>query len=268
MAIEMTSGGIGFAFQHATLEGKITISVLAVFSLISWTVIVGKFRQLRKARKQTQRFLAAYSQGTSPLDLYERKQPFPGSPMYEVYLEACDELKKQIVKAGGGDRHGTKVLSHHGLSAVRIAIERGMGEAAVDLESGMIILGTAISGGPFVGLLGTVWGVMDTFSGIARVQQASLTAMAPGVAAALIATVAGLLVAIPSLFCYNFLVTRTRAITLEMDNFSAHLDTIFATEYLKERKNGDLTGSVDDHLPSAGQEQAYPLTGSAHHGVV
>jgi len=268
MAIEMTSGGIGFAFQHATLEGKITISVLAVFSLVSWTVIVGKFRQLRKARKQTERFLTAYAQGASPLEVNERKLAFEGSPMYEVYSEACDELKKQMVKAGGGDRHGMKVLSHHALSAIRIAIERAMGEAAVELESGMIILGTAISGGPFVGLLGTVWGVMDTFSGIARVQQASLTAMAPGVAAALIATVAGLLVAIPSLFCYNFLVTKTRAITLEMDNFAAHLDTVFATDYLREKKNGDLSGSVEEHLSSTGQEQTYPLTGSAHHGVV
>jgi len=261
MAIEAAAGGIGFAFQHATLEGRITIGVLAVFSLISWTVIVGKFRQLRKARKQTERFLSAYSQGASPVDLFERKLAFAGSPMYEVYTDACEELKKQMVKYGGK-------IPFYGLSAVRIAIERGMGEAAVDLESGMIILGTAISGGPFVGLLGTVWGVMDTFSGIARVQQASLTAMAPGVAAALIATVAGLLVAIPSLFCYNYLVTRTRAITLEMDNFAAHLDTIFATEYLREKKNGDLSGSSEAHLPSAGQEQAYPLTGSAHHGVV
>lgn len=260
MAIEVTAGGIGFAFQHATLEGRITIGVLAVFSLISWTVIVGKFRQLRKARKQTGRFLTAYAQGESPLELFERKQAFDGSPMYDVYTEACEELKKQMVKYGGK-------VPVHGLSAVRIAIERGMGEAAVELESGMIILGTAISGGPFVGLLGTVWGVMDTFSGIARVQQASLTAMAPGVAAALIATVAGLLVAIPSLFCYNYLVTRTRAITLEMDNFAAHLDTIFATEYLREKKNGDLADVSEAHL-SAGQEQAYPLTGSTHHGVV
>jgi biopolymer transport protein ExbB/TolQ len=261
MAIETAAGGIGFAFQHATLEGKITISVLAVFSLISWTVIVNKFRQLRKAKKQTERFLAAYAQGASPLELFERKLTFAGSPMFDVYEEACEELKRQMAKYGGK-------VPFHGLSAVRIAIERGMGEAAVSLESGMIILGTAISGGPFVGLLGTVWGVMDTFSGIARVQQASLTAMAPGVAAALIATVAGLMVAIPSLFCYNYLVTRTRAITLEMDNFAAHLDTIFATEYLREKQNGDLTGSIEAHLPSTGQDQTYPLTGSAHHGVV
>jgi biopolymer transport protein ExbB/TolQ len=259
--MESKAGGIAFAFQHATLEGKITLVVLVILSLISWTVIVGKFRQLSKAKKQTQRFLTAYSQGTSPLDAFERNLTFLGSPLYEVYLAGCEELKKQMVKYG-------KKIPFHGMSAVRISMERGMGEAAVGLEAGMIILATAISGGPFVGLLGTVWGVMDTFSGIARVQQASLTAMAPGVAAALIATVAGLMVAIPSLFCYNYLVTRARSVTLEMDNFAAHLDTVFATEYLREKKAGDPTDSVEDHAPEAGQEQAYPLTGSPRPGVV
>jgi biopolymer transport protein ExbB/TolQ len=259
--MEPTAGGIAFAFQHATLEGKITIAVLVVLSLISWTVIIGKFRQLRKAKRQNGRFLTAYSQGTSPLDVFERTLSFSGSPLYDVYLVACEELKKQMVKYG-------KKIPFHGMSAVRISMERGMGEAAVSLESGMIVLATAISGGPFVGLLGTVWGVMDTFSGIARVQQASLTAMAPGVAAALIATVAGLMVAIPSLFCYNYLVTRTRTITLEMDNFAAHLDTVIATEYLREKKAGDPADAIEEHMPEKGQEQAYPLTGSAHPGVV
>jgi biopolymer transport protein ExbB/TolQ len=131
----------------------------------------------------------------------------------------------------------------------------------------MIVLATAISGGPFVGLLGTVWGVMDTFSGIARAQQASLTAMAPGVAAALIATVAGLMVAIPSLFCYNFLVTKTRGITMEMDNFAAHLDTVFATEYLRAKESSDPVDGIEQHMPEAGQREAYPLTGSPHPGV-
>jgi biopolymer transport protein ExbB/TolQ len=261
MAMEQTSGGIAFAFQHATLEGKITIGVLLILSLVSWTVIINKFRQLRKAKRKNERFLAAYSQGTTPLDVFEQNLSFVGSPLYDVYLAACEELKKQMVKYG-------KKIPFHGMSAVRISMERGMGEAAVGLESGMIVLATAISGGPFVGLLGTVWGVMDTFSGIARVQQASLTAMAPGVAAALIATVAGLMVAIPSLFCYNYLVTRTRSVTMEMDNFAAHLDTVFATEYLREKKAGDASDPIEEHASEAGQQQTYPLTGSAHPGVV
>lgn len=229
--MDTSSGGIAFALNHATLEGKITITVLLIFSLVSWTVIINKFRQITKARSRTRRFLAAYSDGNGPLEIFEQgpQKVYMGSPMYDVYMAGTEELAKQIDKYGGK-------IPLHGMSAVRVALERGLGEAAVSLESGMIILATAISGGPFVGLLGTVWGVMDTFSGIARAQQASLTAMAPGVAAALIATVTGLMVAIPSLFCYNFLLTRIKTITMEVDNFAAHLETVFATEYLQARE--------------------------------
>jgi len=91
----------------------------------------------------------------------------------------------------------------------------------MSLEKGMIVLSTAVAGGPFIGLLGTVWGVMETFAGIAAAGQASLTAMAPGVAGALIATVVGLLVAIPAMFGYNFMVTTIRNITQELDGFAA-----------------------------------------------
>ena len=237
--MDLKSGGIAFALSHATLEGKITIVTLLIFSLVSWTVIINKFRQIRKARKRTKNFLAAYSEAGSPLEVYEQgqKKQFAGSPMYDVYMTGCEELGKQTERYGGK-------IPLHGMSAVRIALERGLGEAAVNLEAGMIILATAISGGPFVGLLGTVWGVMDTFSGIARAQQASLTAMAPGVASALIATVTGLMVAIPSLFCYNYLLTKVKTITMETDNFAAHLETVFATEYMQPRESSG--GGNDD----------------------
>lgn len=245
--MDMSSGGIAFALNHATLEGKITISVLMLFSLVSWTVIINKFRQLRKAKKWNRRFLKAYSDSNGPLAVYESGKSFPGSPMHDVYVAAIDELKTQL------DRWGDKI-PQHGLSAVRIALERALGEAAVSLESGMIVLATAISGGPFVGLLGTVWGVMDTFSGIGRAQQATLASMAPGVASALIATVAGLMVAIPSLFCYNFLVTKTKAITMELDNFGAHIETVIATEFLRPKDWDSLEEQAVGFGRSGGDE--------------
>ncbi|MGC4098259.1 MAG: MotA/TolQ/ExbB proton channel family protein [Nitrospira sp.] len=237
----MNSGGIAFALSHATLEGKITIAVLLVFSLISWTVIINKFRQLAKAKKRNGLFLDYYSKTKSPLVIFNKGkiQRLQGSPMYELYYGGCEELTAQQ------EKYGTDKVPNHGMSAIRIALERVLGEAAVGLESGMIVLATAISGGPFIGLLGTVWGVMDTFSGIGRAQQATLTTMAPGVASALIATVAGLMVAIPSLFCYNFLVTKTKTLTMELDNFAAHLETMFMTEYLRAH---------DHHLEEAAME--------------
>jgi biopolymer transport protein TolQ len=244
MGEDFSSGGVAFALNHATLEGKITISVLLVFSLVSWTVIVNKFRQIRKAKSRTRQFLAAYSDSLSPLEVFERgpQKALIGAPAYDVYMTGSEELTRQVEKYGGK-------IPNHGMSAVRIAMERALGEASVSLESGMIVLATAISGGPFIGLLGTVWGVMDTFSGIGRAQEATLAAMAPGVASALIATVAGLVVAIPSLFCYNFLLTRTRTISMELDNFSAHLETVFATDYLRSKDAESLDD--DDYLVSS-----------------
>ena len=260
--MDMSSGGVAFALSHATLEGKITIAVLLVFSLVSWTIIINKFRQLAKAKRRNGAFLGFYAKATDPLGLFGKGpvKELQGSPMYDLYSGGCEELKAQQ------EKYGTEKIPNHGMSAVRIALERVLGEAAVNLESGMIVLATAISGGPFIGLLGTVWGVMDTFSGIGRAQQATLTTMAPGVASALIATVAGLMVAIPSLFCYNFLVTKTKTITMELDNFAAHLETVFMTEYLRDKNgNGAAAEDLEDYRPGGHRQEAEPSGAATGH---
>jgi biopolymer transport protein TolQ len=104
----------------------------------------------------------------------------------------------------------------------------------------MIILSTAVAGGPFIGLLGTVWGVMETFSGVAKANAATLTAMAPGVAGALIATVVGLLVAIPAMFAYNYMVTQVRGITQELDDYAGE----FATQVEHLLVDHSVTGGM------------------------
>ena len=112
----------------------------------------------------------------------------------------------------------------------------------------MIVLSTAVAGGPFIGLLGTVWGVMETFAGIAKANQASLTAMAPGVAGALIATVTGLLVAIPAMFAYNFMVTTIRHITQELDGFATRYANQIEHTYVDNRDIEDkIAGALKRH---------------------
>ena len=245
--MDFSAGGIAFALNNSTFEGKMVLVVLGILSFVGWTVIVNKYRLLLKARSRTKRFLKAYSEGMGPLDVYERgyNKKFVGAPIYDVYMMGCEELNKQF------ERYASDKIPNHGLSAVRIALERGLGEASVSLESGMIILATAISGGPFIGLLGTIWGVMDTFSGIGRAQQASLAAIAPGVAAALVTTLVGLLVAIPSLFCYNFLHTRIKTFSLELDNFAAHLESVFTSEFLQPKGTPAFDDDDDDLLVSS-----------------
>jgi biopolymer transport protein ExbB/TolQ len=118
------------------------------------------------------------------------------------------------------------------MRVVTTAMERAVGESALRLEAQMILLATAVSGAPFLGLLGTVWGVMDTFSGVAIAGSANLAAMAPGVSGALITTVTGLLVAIPAMFGYNFLVTSIRTLIVQNDNFAAELASEFEHKYV------------------------------------
>ena len=112
----------------------------------------------------------------------------------------------------------------------------------------MIVLSTAVAGGPFIGLLGTVWGVMSTFAGIAEAHSASLTAMAPGVAAALIATVVGLLVAIPAMFGYNFMVTTIRMITQELDGFASRFANQIEHNYVDNRPLSEEIRSANEVL--------------------
>jgi biopolymer transport protein TolQ len=131
-----------------------------------------------------------------------------------------------------------------------VVLEEAAGAEAMKLEKGMIVLSTAVAGGPFIGLLGTVWGVMETFAGIARANAATLTAMAPGVAGALIATVVGLLVAIPAMFAYNFMVTSIRAITQELDGFAARYATQIEHTYVDNR---DLEDKIASALRRAGR---------------
>src|SRR5205085_8586755 len=115
---------------------------------------------------------------------------------------------------------------------------------AIKLESGLILLAIAVSGAPFLGLLGTVWGVMDTFASVGQKGSADLVTMAPGVSAALVTTVAGLLVAIPSMFGYNWLVHNLRVLTVELDNFAQAFISQLETEYLKDEEDLKLRAGV------------------------
>ena len=152
-------------------------------------------------------------------------------------------------------RSRTIKISRPSYEAYKVVMEEASGAEAMALEKGMIVLSTAVAGGPFIGLLGTVWGVMETFSGIAAAGSASLSAMAPGVAGALICTVIGLLVAIPAMFSYNFMVTTIRHITQELDGFASRYANQLEHEYVDSRP-------LSEELRSANQELADRIVGA------
>jgi len=225
----MLASALQFALDKATAEGKITICALLVFSFLSWTVIFSKARQLASVAKMTRQFFNAYAQTQEPLALLRSGQAFIGSPAYAVYKVGAEAAKYHLEKSPL--INGQRRLDPTRLDAIRVAIERATGDQVILLERGMIVLSTAVAGGPFLGLLGTVWGVMETFAGIARASSASLAAMAPGVAGALIATVAGLMVAIPAMFAYNFMVTRVRSVTQQLDAYAAEFASAIELEH-------------------------------------
>lgn len=253
----LASGALSFAFEKATTEGKITIGALILLSVFSWTVIISKSRQLMRATRGSRKFFEAYRATRDPLAVARQAAEFNGCPAYEVYYTGAKEteyqLKNNPVEVKGVRRiHGnfeavtgeetdhlareiSTKMSLSSFDSVKISLEREASVQAMGLEKGMIVLSTAVAGGPFIGLLGTVWGVMETFSGIARANTASLTAMAPGVAGALIATVVGLFVAIPAMFGYNYMVTKVRSITQELDNFVSEYATALEHKYVDNR---------------------------------
>ncbi len=230
--------GIVYAFWHSNFAGKAVIALLMAGSIFSWSVMVSKIYMIRRAKKETRFFLKRFRTARKPLAIYQNREPYPDSPMYAVYLAGCKELTFHLLGTTEIDDTFTQRvaeadrISPVAMNAVRSALEREVGEQALAMEDRMTVLATAVSGAPFLGLLGTVWGVMDTFSAIAASNNASLTTMAPGVSGALITTVTGLLVAIPAMFGYNFLVVTIRGMTVELDNFAGELAASFDHRYL------------------------------------
>ncbi len=232
------AGGLIYAYEKSTLPGKLVLLSLFVASVLSWTVMVTKFRMLRRAKDRRADFIDAFREDRQPLSLFQSGARFAGAPVFTVYQAGCRELCFQMLGSTEVDETFAARLeiapriSPSQMRMVQTAMERAVGESALKLESQMVLLSTAVSGAPFLGLLGTVWGVMETFGDVALAGKASLTAMAPGVSAALITTVTGLLVAIPAMFGYNWIVTTLRGMVVELDNFAAELSSAFEHKYV------------------------------------
>src|SRR5687768_11597574 len=221
-----------YVWQKATVEGKAIIVILVIFSIFAWSVMASKAMQMRRAKKLNRLFEAEFRTQKHVLDIYDRRVQVPDCPLFMVYQEGCRELDARL--KGQGSERRKAAVSLKGMEHVKRTLERTVAQQAIKLESGLILLAIAVSGAPFLGLLGTVWGVMSAFSYVALKGKADLATMAPGVAAALVTTVAGLLVAIPSMFGYNWLVHNLRVITVELDNFAQELVSHMETAYLQE----------------------------------
>jgi biopolymer transport protein TolQ len=221
-----------YVWRQATPEGKGIIVILAIFSVFAWSIMASKAMQLRRARKMNHFFNLEFRAQGNVLAIHDRRIQVDGCPLFSAYQQGCLELDTRLKsKVTEGRR---KLVSLKTMEHVKRTLERTVAQESLKLESGLILLAIAVSGAPFLGLLGTVWGVMSAFSHVARAGTADLPTLAPGVAAALVTTVAGLLVAIPSMFGYNWLVHNLRIMTVELDNFAQELVSKMEIEFLKD----------------------------------
>ncbi len=233
LAADLPQSELFYVWQQATPEAKAIIVVLAIFSIFAWSVMATKAIQMRRAKRLNHLFNLEFRAQSSVTNIHDRHVHVDGCPLFSVYQAACKEVAGRR-RLPAGDPSSTLRLSLKAMEHVKRALERAVAEQSLQLESGLILLAIAVSGAPFLGLLGTVWGVMSTFSYVGMKGHADLTTMAPGVAAALITTVAGLLVAIPSMFGYNYLVHHLRVLTVELDNFAQELVSRMENEFVAD----------------------------------
>lgn len=216
--IQAASGPNVFTyFAQSNFAGKIVILILAACSILAWTVMLGKFLELSKLRSQNQRYERLLSKEAQLLAL-DPERPGKGiGPYYSLVCEAIEAFYRYGDAISSSDTHRATLRMGH----VENAIQRGVAEQTIRYEAKMVLLGSIVTGAPFLGLLGTVWGVMDAFGGMAGAGSASLQGLAPGVSGALLTTVAGLVVAIPSVFGYNYLLQQTKIAVVELENFAS-----------------------------------------------
>ena len=206
-------------FTTTDRVGQVVIGLLAIFSIFAWAVMMGKYSELKKLRELNFIFERKIGQEAHILELPENLKNRRDIPYADLLADALEAYWRAaaIGKEKGEDSQRGR-LEH-----AENAIQRALARQTLRYESSMIVLASVVSGAPFMGLFGTVWGVMEAFSAVSVMQTASIQTLAPGVSAALLTTIAGLVVAIPSLFGYNILLGNVRTMITEMENYASNL---------------------------------------------
>lgn len=219
---------MGILINSLTVDAKVVIAILAVMFAISAWVMFSKARLVSRTDKDNDLFLKRFQQSNAAdLLALDKTGSYTHSSLFGLYKAGLREIKKREVD-------GKVALGGASIDAIKAAVDADLVRETQRMNSMMVLLTIAISGGPFLGLLGTVVGVMITFAAIAAAGDVNVNAIAPGIAAALLATVAGLGVAIPALFGYNYLASRVKNITIAMQIFVDEFITRTAELYGKE----------------------------------
>jgi biopolymer transport protein TolQ len=203
-------GEISGLIETSGLVAKAVLVILLIFSVASWAIIFSKWGLFRRARAQSNRFMRMFRKSERLNDVAAVVEQFKPSPLVAVFEGAYDELRKQTT-------HPIRVV------ALQRATQIASSEELSKLESRLPWLATTGAVTPFIGLFGTVWGIIDAFHGLGTAGSATLRAVAPGISEALITTAAGLFAAIPAVIAYNMFTQHIREFGARMDDFSLEL---------------------------------------------
>ena len=198
---------------------KLVLLLLLTFSIISWSIILFKFFQVHRAKSESERFMDFFWKSKRFDAIAAQVDRFANSPLTVLFNEGYGELKKVVDTENPSEGSGFST-DLGGVENVSRALRRATNSEITRLEKYLTFLATTGSTSPFIGLFGTVWGIMTAFEGIGKTGSASLAVVAPGIAEALIATAIGLVAAIPAVMAYNHFQHKIRVLINEMDSFS------------------------------------------------
>jgi len=204
--------------------------ILILCSALSWGITIYKLAQLRQARRQSERFVEIFWESKSLGQIHTASLEYQQSPVAQVFRAGYQELLR-FTRAKRSEEEGETELG--GTANVERAMRRATNQEVTRLEKTLTFLATTAATAPFIGLFGTVWGIMNAFRGLSTAQTSSIQAVAPGISEALVATAVGLAAAIPAVVAYNHFIREVQVLHTEMENFSSEFLNIAERHFLK-----------------------------------
>ena len=224
-------------FLGSNFTGQVLVLIQIAGSILMVATIVGKWSSLGVVFRATRRFLRDFSTGHDTLEYYLQRRPTVTFGLEGIYKEVCERLLKLLTPdvrsllVGRQAGEGAAALTAREVELVRGTCEHALDEEEIRVEHGMNIIATIVALEPMLGLLGTVWGVLDAFAEMGTAGSANLATIAPSISAALVTTVVGLIVAIPGVIFFNIMNSKIRAITSDMEGFADELMGRIACEF-------------------------------------
>lgn len=221
LLVSIFSGSIWQIVANTSVFGLFILSVLAFMSVISWVIIFHKWRLFKAVEADNAAFLKQFNNSRKLSDAIGQAKSLSGSTLAPIFMAGFQEIDKlnELKNEGGGLQSSKAPLTVEDFEIVEMTMERALSEQTAILEQKVIFLASTANSAPFLGLLGTVVGIMDSFWSIGERGSASLAVVAPGIAEALLATIVGLGAAIPAVIAYNWASNKLKSISESSNNF-------------------------------------------------